>query len=279
MGDARIVSHIHELELIIRTLKDDAGVANMLALSNSVIACSHAVAENLHTNHSVSMERISLVPEPVSLTDDAITHALSKRSATRKRLGINDTCFLVGSSGSLGWRKGSDAFLQLAMTMCTLASNCRFHFVWVGGTGVSHEVLKFQHDIQRLGLGSHVTLVETVDDPVNYYASLDAFVLCAREDPYPLVCLEAAVCGVPTVCFKGAGGIPEMVNHSQGGVVVPYLDVPAMASALRTMESNPSEREKMGSRARDYVRQTSSISRVGSSVAAVIEGVLSPKRS
>ena len=40
-----------------------------------------------------------------------------------------------------------------------------------------------------------------------------------EEDPYTLVCLEAAALEKPYVCFEGAGGSPEFVEEDCGFVV------------------------------------------------------------
>ena len=58
----------------------------------------------------------------------------------------------------------------------------------------------------------------------DYFSIFDVFALMFREDPFPLVCLEAALLEKPNLCFARAGGASELVE-SDSGFVVPYLDL------------------------------------------------------
>jgi glycosyltransferase involved in cell wall biosynthesis len=81
---------------------------------------------------------------------------------------------------------------------------------------------------------------------------MDVFALPSREDPFPLVMLEAATHGLPTVCFAQAGGAPEFVG-ADAGVVVPYLDVDAFAAACAALRDDPARRTALGLEARRRV--------------------------
>ena len=52
---------------------------------------------------------------------------------------------------------------------------------------------------------------------------------------------------VPVVCFEGAGGSPELVE-TDGGFVVPYLDLDAMSNRILDLLHQPEIRRKMGHR-------------------------------
>jgi glycosyltransferase involved in cell wall biosynthesis len=80
----------------------------------------------------------------------------------------------------------------------------------------------------------------------------DVFILPSREEPLGLVCLEAAQCGLPVVCFGGAGGAPEFVRDDSG-LVVPHLDVDAMAGAVANLLQDSSTAHRMGDMGRRRV--------------------------
>jgi hypothetical protein len=67
-----------------------------------------------------------------------------------------------------------------------------------------------------------------------------------------LVCLEAAEAGLPTICFEGAGGMPDFVQDD-AGFVVPLEDVDAMADKVAMLLDRPDLCERLGSSARDRV--------------------------
>ena len=75
------------------------------------------------------------------------------------------------------------------------------------------------------------------------------FLLPSREDPFPLVTLEAAECGLPTICFAEAGGMPDFVGED-AGFVVPFGNIEAMADKVVALMENQELRQKMGAQAR-----------------------------
>ena len=94
--------------------------------------------------------------------------------------------------------------------------------------------------------------------------------LTSREDPYPLVCLEAAAVAKPIVCFAGAGGMPEFVEEDCG-FVVPYLDIMAMADRVGLLLDSLECRITMGAAARRKVTRRHDISRAAPRIMEVIE--------
>lgn len=89
-------------------------------------------------------------------------------------------------------------------------------------------------------------------NPLDYFSEFALFALMSREDPYPLVCLEAASLAKPIICFDQAGGEPEFVEDDCG-FVVPYLNLDAMADKILLLIKSPDLRDKMGIQAKQKV--------------------------
>lgn len=98
-------------------------------------------------------------------------------------------------------------------------------------------------------MGGKVEFLGHVSDPGQFYAAADVFLLPSREDPFPLVAMEAAAFGVPIIAFKGAGGISEHVAKWNAGVVVDYLSIVELAKAVVEYSKNPSLRKLHGENA------------------------------
>jgi glycosyltransferase involved in cell wall biosynthesis len=143
------------------------------------------------------------------------------------------------------------------------------YFVWVGG-GWSPDPEQFEHDIRKSGLAEKVRFTGAVTNPADYCGAADVFVLTSREDPYPLVCLEAAALGKPIVCFGEAGGMPEFVEEDCGSVV-PYLDVAAMADRVIALLGAPELRQTLGAAARRKVTERHDIGVAGPKILEIIE--------
>jgi glycosyltransferase involved in cell wall biosynthesis len=101
-------------------------------------------------------------------------------------------------------------------------------------------------------VGSSVRFLGEREDSQQLFAAIDLFALTSREDPFPLVVLEAAMFAKPTVCFSNAGGIPEFVDHGCG-LSVPYLDITRFATAIEELIEDSALRERLGQAARQRV--------------------------
>jgi glycosyltransferase involved in cell wall biosynthesis len=84
-------------------------------------------------------------------------------------------------------------------------------------------------------------------------AQLDVFVLPSREDAFPLVVLEAASHGVPTVYFSDAGGIGEFLGE-EAGIPVCYLNIESMAEKIIQLKMDDEYRMSLGKRAQQKLK-------------------------
>jgi glycosyltransferase involved in cell wall biosynthesis len=212
-----------------------------------VIAASSAVKSALIRELSVSPNCVEVVNSFISPSAMAENDRSAKRAAVRGFLGIPDSSFLVGACGTHGWRKGSDVFAQVARVAETRADDV--HFLWVGGTQGTRDWIELEHDLAHLGVADRVHLIADTSNIADYYCAMDVFALTSREDPFPLVVLEAANHLLPVVCFDGAGGAVEFVG-SATGLSAPYLDVAAFYSLLDSLRRDASSRQRFGQEAR-----------------------------
>jgi glycosyltransferase involved in cell wall biosynthesis len=172
----------------------------------------------------------------------------SDGSMVRNELGIPEDAFVAGACAAIEWRKGVDLFIQIAKRLTDRHKNV--YCLWVGGryprtqTAFKH----VQYDIRKLGLTDRIIFVDHKHDLSEYYSAMDVFLLPSREDPFPLVCLEAALAKKPVVCFQAAGGMPEFVEQDCG-FVIPYLDVDAAADKIGLLQSDPVLRARLGTAA------------------------------
>lgn len=67
-------------------------------------------------------------------------------------------------------------------------------------------------------------------------------------DPFPLVALEAAAAGKPTIASR-IGGLQDSVVDGETGLLVPPGDRPALAAAMRRLIDDAAARERMGATA------------------------------
>ncbi|RZK38156.1 MAG: glycosyltransferase, partial [Hymenobacter sp.] len=177
---------------------------------------------------------------------------------------------IVGAMASINWRKGPELFIEVARRV--LKSNPDVRFMWVGGKKNSPAYQEVERDVRLLGLENLIVLAGEQIDIHSYYSAFDIFLLTSREDPFPLVCLEAALAYTPVICFSKAGGMPEFVRDD-AGFVVPYLDLDAMADKVLELLQNESLRQQYSKVAHDRVLKMCTIDVVGPQILQLIESI------
>ncbi len=271
------VSHVHELEwwLGYRTSAPDLGFTK--DVTDHYIACSRVTSESLVSTQGVPPERITLCHAFVGIDEVQLVRARADRHVTRRRLGISPDALVVGGVGTMDWRKGPDLFVQLAAMVTRRLPDQDVHFVWAGGDAAGPTRGGLVMDARRLGLGDRIRFVGPLEHLAELFAAMDVFALTSREDPFPLVMLEAAAAGVPLVCFAGGGGAPEFA-HPDAGRVAAYLDVAGMATAVSDLLEREEERQRMGQIAADRVRKRHTVDQAGPVVVDVIRRSLGSDR-
>jgi glycosyltransferase involved in cell wall biosynthesis len=249
-----VITHVHELEYVLGHAIPRERVRSMIEQTSHYIAASESVRANLIENHSIPRDKVDLIYEFISLQAINAERKTAERMKVREELGIGHDDFIVGASGALEWRKGADLFIQLASIMSRRRADRPIWVVWVGGPLNEEVYHQLCHDVKLLGLENSVKLLGHREDAVRHISAFDVFVMASREDPFPLVCLEAASMEIPIVCFDKAGGACELVGNDSG-FIVPYLDLSGMADKVSTLLNSKELRLRYGRRAAQKTRQ------------------------
>lgn len=246
-----LVVFAHELKMSVATYTNTAHLRFLLSKCQHLIAVSRAVADFYIKDYGYPASRVS------TFTLINTREVLSKLTCAKGTLsdelpGIPSDALVIGGCGNAEWRKGNDIFNLIAREVIEQTAPSPIYFVWVGA-GPSqpfYELIRF--DIERFGLTNRIILVPPTAKALDIMTRFDIFLLSSREDPYPLVVLEAALLKKPIVCFDEAGGAPELVEED-AGAVVGYLDVAGAARAIVSLIENPEKRKSQGQRAYEKV--------------------------
>ena len=265
-----LISHCHELESVIRR----TGLGEFektKKMTTQFIAASEAVKNNLVNNHSVEGEKIEVVREFIPVEEFSAEEVQKNRAEVLRELDIPENAFIVGGSGTLYWRKAPEIFLLIANEFRKAAPDTPVYFVWVGGAEKGDfRFFELEFDLRQLGLQDKVRFLEHKADPQKYFSAFDLFLLTSREDPYPLVCLEAAALGKPVICFENSGGMPEFIEQD-AGYTVPYLDTRAAAEKVLFLFQHPEVRNSLGTAAAKKVRERHSVPVAAPQLLKIIE--------
>lgn len=212
---APVLAHLHELARGLDLCLPGDLRRRFFDRADRFVAVSQRVADNLVENEGLAPERVTVIHV-----------CLPERGVVPLPAPVPPGPPLVASIGAGSWRKGVDLFLLVAAGVRRRVGD-QVRFAWVGPLDDEASVLA---DRRGLGLDGILLLPGEVEDPANWYAAMAVFCLTAREDPFPLVAIEAGAAGVPVVTFD-SGGVTELLADGRGSVVA-YGDVEAMADRV-----------------------------------------------
>lgn len=143
--------------------------------------------------------------------------------------------------------KRLDLFIEMAFQ---LKQRHRAVQCVLAGDGMSAVALKKRAQ----QLDDPVEFVGVCKDPAQFLAQLDVFVLCSDFESAGMSIMEAMGMGVPVVA-TAVGGIPEIVQDGQTGLLVEAGDVKALVEAVWTLLQDDKMRLEMGIRAQAYAQK------------------------
>lgn len=248
-----VITFVHELAMSVGMYTQPDELAYLLQRTSHLLAVSKATARYYEQQHGFDPVRITLFTLIDTPALEQAVQQARQQPSLYAALGLPPNALIAGGCGNAEWRKGNDLFVALARLVIGRAPHEPIHFVWVGvpSGSLRNDLLL---DIEKAGLTNRVHLISPTPDVLRYMSRFDVFVLCSREDPYPLVVFEAGLSEVPVVCFDGAGGAPELVE-TDGGFVVPYLDLDAMSSRTLDLLRQPDLRRQLGQQLRQKIKK------------------------
>lgn len=270
-----VISHGHEMELGLMLSSQPELVRRQLALTHHLIACAEPVRQHLQERYQLPSDGCTVIPEFIPFRHPSELASLRCTDGSQtvietlqhwRRQGV----FLFGFAGSPIDRKGFDLFPQLVKACTARFGTIPFKAVWVGCAEGSRAHTQARRDLRLLGVEEQALLLPGVSCGAAALAELQALALLSREDPYPVVALEAGGLKVPIVCFRGSGGIATLVEQGVG-LAVEYLDLNAFAGALHRLQQDGALVERLGQAMQSAVFTRHTLEQAGPAIAARIE--------
>jgi glycosyltransferase involved in cell wall biosynthesis/ubiquinone/menaquinone biosynthesis C-methylase UbiE len=259
---APVITYSHELQKSIERWAGDGIMEMTVANSGRFIAGGIEVGRNLVSTHKVPNSRLDIVHAFIDIWDESRMPDDTGKKKMAVDLGNHCDDIVVFGCGSTDWRKGPDLFLSIAERCCEKSD--RIRFIWIGGESEKYNALAAKSNYAK-----QIRFLPNTLDSRRYYYTGDIFLLSSREDPFPLVALEAADAGLPIICFENAGGMPRFVKDD-AGIVVPFEDVVAAADAVLSLALDNEKRLSFGRNAQERVRSCHSTPAAAAEVAQIL---------
>jgi len=219
-------------------------VERVLALASTrIIAISPRVASELRELGIAAAPRLIEIP----LGLDLEPFLDPPRGLLRSELGFPAATPLVGIVARLVPIKDVRLFLDAARIVATARPATRF--VIVGDGELRDELAAHARD---LGLDEAVRFLGWRADLPAIYADLDVLALTSRNEGTPVSVIEA-LASARAVVATAVGGVPDLIDRPERGLLVPPGDVAALAAAIVGLLDDPERRARIGAAGRDAV--------------------------
>lgn len=197
-----------------------------------VVAVSHGVRDALIADLGarIGPDRFVVIPNPVD--GDEVRRLASPRAARTGRLRL---C----SVGRLASAKGFDVLIR-ALALADLGE--AWELVIVGDGPLRSQI---ERSVAQLGLVDHVRLVGHLANPYPVLASADIAVQASRWEGFGVAALEALALGVPLIATSCPGGMAEILDGGQFGILVPPDDAHELARAIRKVADDKELRGRL----------------------------------
>lgn len=172
----------------------------------------------------------------------------------RRELGLQGKQ-VVTSVGRIRPIKGQGYLLEAVPAILARCPDTRVLFV---GPGVQEPELRRR--ARQMGLEREVFFLGMRSDVRELLSLTDVLVLPSLSEASPVVLMEAAFTGVPSVATR-VGGVPEILLDGVTGMLVPPKDSQALARAIVELLRDPEKRVRLGQAATERANQAFDINR------------------
>jgi hypothetical protein len=106
-----------------------------------------------------------------------------------------------------------------------------------------------------------------------YMAAMDQVLVTSTEEPFGLVALEAQLAGKPVIATN-VGGLPEIVQHEQSGLLIPARSSTGIVESVERLYQDRELAARLAATGREQASQRFTSERLTEEVVAVYREVL-----
>ncbi len=170
---------------------------------------------------------------------------------SREELGFNGRAFVFGTAGRFSREKGHRFLLEAFALLHTMLPEQPVELLLLG-EGREETALRTQ--ARRLGVEPRVCFAGFQRKPEAWMKIMDCMVQPSLTEGTPNSVLEAMLLGVPVIATS-VGGVPDVIDHGQTGLLVQPNSAVALAEAMKKMVRSASLRRQLSIEAKQRVER------------------------
>lgn len=238
-----LIGHVHEAESLILEFNING---NEFKEFNQIITVSELAKNNLVNTYSYPIEKI-YIQHPFSIWLERYL----KDDVTINPIKFKSDVFTIGLFCYGGWQKSLETIPFVIRAFFKKYPDAKCQIVVVGKIGNSM-LYHTKYDLKKMNLNDKVQWIGAVQNPLDYQAGFDVFLLLSREESFSLSAEEASITETPIIGFEGATGAAEWIKDG-AGLLVPYMDFEALADALYQLYTDTELRQSLGKNGKKIV--------------------------
>lgn len=227
-------------------------------LSDLVVAVSDDVANVCRDVENVPSSKIRTIINGVELAP----------YLSLARDGTDDGPIVFGHVGRLSTIKNQSMLINAFDRVHKKLPQTR---LVIAGDGPLRSELEEQ--ARSLGIASNITFLGYQSDIAAVLFEFDIFLLSSVSEGTPLVVIEAMAAGCPVIATD-VGGLSEMIEDQQSGMLVPSEGVNSLADRMLELAGDKEQRNRLGKRGREIAKTRYSLHRMVRDYCKIYETML-----
>jgi glycosyltransferase involved in cell wall biosynthesis len=224
----------------------------LLVQADAFVAISSAVAAEL-TAQGIDPALIVRIPNSVD-TRRFVPATIEERDALRHKLGLPPGDKIVLYTGRLVSYKGLSLLLRVWRDVVQEHRHARLMLVGTGGLDIHNCEAELRTYVDAHDLGESVHFTGSVQNIHEYLQASDIFVFPTEQEAFGISLIEAMACGLPVIS-TGVGGVKDILQHRQNGLVVEAGDFQTLYDALGLLICDGALSARLGQAARQTAQE------------------------
>ena len=169
----------------------------------------------------------------------------------RNNLGIKKDEYLIGTVAAFAGHKDYPNLLKAFSILRKRNPNIKLCIV--GDGSLKKQVYDLANE---LNIFENIIFTGYVNNVGNYLKSFDVFVLASKKEGLGTSIIDALAIGCPVVTTR-TGGIPELIENEENGILVDPKNPNLLADALGDLLSNSEKRSRLSIAAKESAKKYS----------------------
>lgn len=267
--DIPVVCHMHDPPPPIRFQRFSSFLWGRVV--NHFIAVSGDVKRRL--------EQLGIQPPKISRLDNGIDLSIFPFATRRsgkfiEQYGWPSDSVVIGMTGQIIEEKGHLDFLQALQEIRADYPSLR---AVIGGRREGSFYESLRRAVARNAMEGFVSFSGWQEEVRNFFSGIDIFVSASRHDEgFGLVVAQAMATGLPVVATR-SGGIKDVVQDGETGILVDKQCPAQLAQAIRYLIDRPDIRKSMGNAGRKRIETHFDLSEQALRLEGILNRVANPR--